>query len=253
MRLFLLFLLFTFKVNASDCINLPYGEVKTVNENIVKLCHNAYTAYFDSKENYTANISYVLTADHGISCGPRKDVFKKDPDIKNSPTPSDYDKSGFDRGHLTPYLDNAWDQTVGDESFFMTNMAPQYPGLNRGIWKTLESDVRAWADQRKHDLVIYVGSIHTSTDKKIGTTHVDIPESFYKVIVDTTTKETLAFIFPNVQKLSDNLAEYQVTVDDIEKKTMLEIPVPNSKIEKSELWFADLNKYSKEKLIKCKK
>ncbi|NBX88049.1 MAG: DNA/RNA non-specific endonuclease, partial [Bacteroidetes bacterium] len=27
----------------------------------------------------------------------------------------------------------------------MSNMSPQLPNLNRGVWKQLESTVRAWA------------------------------------------------------------------------------------------------------------
>ena len=32
------------------------------------------------------------------------------------------------------------------ESFYMSNMSPQVPGFNRGIWKNLEEEVRNWVE-----------------------------------------------------------------------------------------------------------
>ena len=37
------------------------------------------------------------------------------------------------------------DQNLQDQTFFMSNMAPQLPKLNRNAWKSLEEQTRAWA------------------------------------------------------------------------------------------------------------
>ena len=40
----------------------------------------------------------------------------------------------------------AWSEEVMSESFYLSNMSPQDPGFNRGIWRQLEARVRDWAD-----------------------------------------------------------------------------------------------------------
>lgn len=53
--------------------------------------------------------------------------------------------SGFDRGHMAPSADFQWNQDINKESFFMTNMSPQTPGLNQQTWEKLENRIRRWA------------------------------------------------------------------------------------------------------------
>ena len=73
----------------------------------------------------------------------RKNNFKEDRDIATgSAQLSDYAKSGYDRGHLKASADESCDQYQMDETFLMSNMSPQVPGFNRGIWKRLEAHVR---------------------------------------------------------------------------------------------------------------
>ncbi len=38
--------------------------------------------------------------------------------------------------------DNRCDKQGMDESFYFSNMTPQVPQLNRGVWKSLETEVR---------------------------------------------------------------------------------------------------------------
>ena len=61
--------------------------------------------------------------------------------------PADYVGSGFDMGHIAPDGDMRWDPDVERKSSMLSNMTPQLPGLNRGLWKLLKTAVRAGADQ----------------------------------------------------------------------------------------------------------
>ena len=56
----------------------------------------------------------------------------------------DYKGSGYDRGHLCPAGDMSFDSIAMRESFLMSNMSPQLPGFNRGIWNSLEQKIRNW-------------------------------------------------------------------------------------------------------------
>ena len=60
------------------------------------------------------------------------------------PDGQSYRGSGYDRGHLKPAADSKGSMEEMESSFLMTNMAPQTPNLNRGIWKQLEEAVRNW-------------------------------------------------------------------------------------------------------------
>ena len=76
----------------------------------------------------------------------RLDKFIPDPTLKKeSDVAEDYVGSGLDRGHLSPAADARCNARYMEESFFFTNMAPQYPGLNRGQWKNLEEWTRVLA------------------------------------------------------------------------------------------------------------
>ena len=58
-------------------------------------------------------------------------VYKKDnhPIVSISAALSDYRGSGYDRGHLGPAAYMKWFAQAMSESFYMSNMSPQYPGL----------------------------------------------------------------------------------------------------------------------------
>ncbi len=73
----------------------------------------------------------------------RKDNFFSDPRIPSEfrSARSDYDKSGFDKGHFAN-AGNYGDSCSMDSTFSMANMSPQDPSLNRGVWAQLESEVR---------------------------------------------------------------------------------------------------------------
>lgn len=233
------------------CIDLPYGEVSGFSESTVKLCKTAYTSYYDKDKKYTPNVSYILNPEHGLVCTKRTGDFKSDPEVTNSPSPFDYEDSDYDRGHLSPYLDNAWNDLVEKESFYMTNIAPQYPGLNRGVWKKLETEIRIFSYESSTPLLIYVGGIPRRLDNVIGNSKLDVPALFYKVVVDTKTKRIWAFIFPNENKLEKTLSKYQVSVKEVEDKTGFIFPVPGDKKSILPLWEIDSKRYLKNKQYKC--
>jgi endonuclease G len=53
-----------------------------------------------------------------------------------------YRKSGYDRGHLVSSANATLSDIRNSETFLLSNMSPQVPEFNQGIWKTLEDQVR---------------------------------------------------------------------------------------------------------------
>jgi endonuclease G, mitochondrial len=96
---------------------------------------------------------------------------------------SDYWGSGYDRGHLVPAGDMTRSELVMRESFLLSNMSPQVPAFNRGIWKVLEDKVRGLARRHK-DIVVVTGALFLEDKKFIGASWVGVPSHYY---IDTLT------------------------------------------------------------------
>ena len=105
----------------------------------------------------------------------------------------------------------------------MSNMSPQLPGFNRGVWKRLEELVRAIALKEK-EIYVVTGAIFPSAAevKHLQSGSITIPKAFYKVIYDLTPpQKMIGFIIPH--RSSDQpLQIFSVSVDEVEKQTGLD-------------------------------
>lgn len=148
----------------------------------------------------------------------RKDDFRPDPAVSiGSVTLEDYKKSGYDKGHLCPAADMAFNPKAMSETFYLSNMSPQYPSFKRGVWKKLEELVRKWAIQ-EDSLYVVTGPIFIDNKGSIGPDKVTVPGFYYKVIYDLTgDKKMIGFIMPNKKEISKLLSDYTFFVDSIEK------------------------------------
>lgn len=167
----------------------------------------------------------------------RGDDFRPDPEIPTgSATPQDYTRSGYDRGHLAPAADMSFSGKTMSESFFMSNMSPQAPQFNRGIWSRLEKQVRHFATKEKRIVVVTGPILPAEKTITIGANRVTVPQYYYKVIYDTTPPEKMiGFVLPN-KGCSADLRTFVVTVDRVEELTGLDFfsAVPKEKQEQME-------------------
>jgi len=210
--LFLSFISYSFSQKVSDLKLHP--STKTT---IIK--HKYYQLEYSEEHEQALWVYYTLSPENISGLAKRKNNFKSDPKVSTkSAAKTDYVGSGYDRGHLCPAASMSHSQAAMDESFYMSNMTPQAPGLNRGKWKQLEAQVRNWT-MKESKLHIVSGPIFKSGSKKIGKSKVSVPAFFYKVIYDPTgTKKMIAFIVPN-KKLAHEISYYKVSVDKVEEAT----------------------------------
>nr|XP_012136813.1 PREDICTED: endonuclease G, mitochondrial isoform X2 [Megachile rotundata] len=159
--------------------------------------------------------------------------FKPDPSIHPffRSDNSDYKRSGYDRGHLAAAGNHKCHQRHLEQTFFLTNMAPQVgAGFNRDSWNRLEKYVRHLTKVYK-DVYVCTGPLYLpkveSDGKKyvryevIGANHVAVPTHFYKIIVGETYDSKLemeAFVMPNTP-IDDNtpLTNFQVPPESVER------------------------------------
>jgi endonuclease G len=102
----------------------------------------------------------------------------------------DYRGSGFDRGHLIASADRLQRRVVNSETFLMSNMSPQSPAMNRGVWAQLEEAVRALARQDRYvEVYAICGPLFNIGDPidVIGTSRVVVPDAFFKSVLAETT------------------------------------------------------------------
>jgi hypothetical protein len=114
--------------------------------------------------------------------------------------------------------------------FLMSNMMPQSGGLNRGIWKLVETYSRGWAVQRNTSVTVYAGPVYTMNNPTIGKNKVVVPHKFYKIVIDNKTKEVLAFLFEHKGGQGNDITTVQSTVAKIEAETGLKFPLPQGAV-----------------------
>lgn len=229
---------------------IPFGSPSHKQGN-TSVCRTAYLLESNPQTKTPDWVAWTLTPDHAIGCVVRTNAFATDQSLGAfSAKPADYVGSGYDQGHLANDADMSWNDQVEHESFYMSNMSPQLPSVNRGTWKNLESAGRAWVYQTKHAHTIYAGNIGGT--KTIGASKVVVPDYLFKIVIDDVTKKSYAYLFPHKDGLSSDFTQYQVTVADIEKATGNTFPVPDSKTVKNVSLVADLKTLAADKKVQCK-
>lgn len=145
-------------------------------------------------------------------------------------TLKDYKGSGFDRGHLAPAANHKASPQEMKETFFLSNMSPQNPQLNRGYWSKLEKYVRDLT--RSYAVVnVFTGPLYLpkqgSNGEKwvkyqvIGDNNVAVPTHFFKVLVLEKHQggiEYQAYVLPNEPiDPKTHMDKFKLSLDKLEK------------------------------------
>ena len=180
--------------------------------------HRAFTLAYNEQHEQAEWVFYYLDSSRITGNHNRTNDFRPDELVSTgSADLNDYRGSGFDRGHLCPAADNKQSLITMSESFLMSNMSPQRPGFNRGIWKQLEEQFRSWALMYKGIYVVTSG-ILTDSLKNIGINNVSIPDYYYKIAYSPLNNQMIAFVLPN-ESSSEPLWQYCISVDSVETLT----------------------------------
>ncbi|MBL0545367.1 DNA/RNA non-specific endonuclease [Aeromonas jandaei] len=186
-----------------------------------KLCRDGYAAGYNYDHKVSEWVSYRMTAESAQGKIKRKDAFAEDKEVPVAyrATLSDYKGSGYDRGHQAPAADMAATDITMKQSFLLTNMTPQLPALNQKAWRILEEKARQWAISRK-DVQVITGPIFTGSEESIGQ-GVTIPSAYYKIVMDPAKLQAIAFIMPQQDIPVSKIADYRVSVREVEEQTHL--------------------------------
>lgn len=185
--------------------------------------HTYFTLSYSEDHEQAEWVAYELTRQRlNDNWAERPSSFRPDPEVKTeSATPRDYNGSGYDRGHLCAAADMAFDTLAIGETFFMSNMSPQVPGFNMGIWRELEELTRDWARKFQHLYVVTGPILNRPGITQIGFSKVTVPAGYYKVMFAPDQHRAIGFIMPN-QVSTKPVMDYAFDVDYVEKMTGLD-------------------------------
>lgn len=185
------------------------------------IVHRSYALSYSEPYEQAKWVIELLTRGHVLNDAfDRTDNFRADPAVMTgSAALADYSGSGYDRGHLAPAQDFAWDSVSMSESFFLSNMSPQNASFNRGIWAQFESQVRTWAIEND-SLYVVTGPVLRSGLPTIGGNEVAVPEAYYKVLLVYTgnTQKGIGFVMAN-EGSNAGFETFDVAIDSVESLT----------------------------------
>ncbi|XP_073909171.1 endonuclease G, mitochondrial isoform X1 [Castor canadensis] len=168
-------------------------------------------------------------------------------------TNADYRGSGFDRGHLAAAANHRWSQKAMDDTFYLSNVAPQVapgpprtsaahrqvPHLNQNAWNNLEKYSRSLT-RTYQNVYVCTGPLflpRMEADGKsyvkyqvIGKNNVAVPTHFFKVLILEAAGgqiELRSYVMPNTPvDEAIPLERFLVSIESIERASGL-LFVPN--------------------------
>ena len=153
--------------------------------------------------------------------------FVKDRSVSAAPLPSAYAKSGYDRGHMVPNhaIASRFGESEQKLTFMMSNIAPQTPALNRGVWRDVEHRIADLWTARYGEIWVIVGALSSVPSAlRIGPTGIDVPTAYYQLVIaqEGLDVRALAVLLPQDVKWNAWAARHIITIDELEKLTGLD-------------------------------
>ena len=226
------------KVSSPEGVCQDFMRYAEINKAGRYLCRDGYVVSYNDKTKQPNWVAYRLTAKSVSAKTKREDQFEADASVPKAYRAelNDYRNSGYDRGHLAPYAAMDFSAKSAKQSFLLSNMSPQKPGLNRHGWAQLESYVRFWT-RAKGELYVYTGVIYKNKTPRtfIGKGKVAVPDYFYKIIYAPKQKESIAFAMPNNKVEKKDVSKYRVSIKDIQERTGFNFFVKVPEKERSQL------------------
>ena len=187
--------LFIFRITLAFACDLPGHFDFNVSNNDEIL----YSGCYDTVNSGPHIITYILTKERAEARGRRPSaMFTQDRDggilmellAENGyslPHHNDYTNSGYDRGHMAPNADfnDTYENALA--TFFIANIWPQTPYVNRVEWLKTENETRRLASLYYSVKVIII--VDEFSEEKVGI--IQIPSCFKRSVYDLDSEELI--------------------------------------------------------------
>lgn len=198
-------------------INYPHALPET-SESEILISRPQYLISYNKHRRLPNWVIWKVDSSNLGSSG-RSNNFRIDSELENYLTQTDrrgfhavsandYANSCYDRGHQVPSGDRTNSRSDNTATFFMSNMAPQTPFLNRLIWERLESETRSRLHGNKRRAYIITGPLYLQNQGFIGQNNdIQVPSHFFKIVLladinkgkidPSASDEVISVIMPN--------------------------------------------------------
>lgn len=215
-----------------------------------------YSIEWNNAKKHAQWVAFEFNKDNCDKNVQRSNDFVADPDLPVSMRVDNsyHTNDGFDRGHLCASDDRVYSADANAQTFYFSNMSPQFNEFNAGFWQALEAEVQTWGrltESGTYDkvyvakggtldklLVNYVG-INKGQDNVIPKTDaagltvkgLPCPAYYFMAVLAQKgdTYQAIGFIAPHSQTLTPiaggkdftvaDLKKYAVSVDELESQT----------------------------------
>ena len=190
-----------------------------------------YVLSYNKNKNVANWVAWELNADWFGSVARYKGNFITDTSLPTNfykVKHSDYTNSGFDRGHLVMSEERTATVEDNKSTFILSNIIPQIPDLNRGLWLNFEKFCNNLALNQNKELFIFAGAVFHTSNFMNG--KIAIPDSCWKIVVvlekdeginDVNVNTTVySVMIPNINGVRhDKWEKYKTTIRRIESST----------------------------------
>lgn len=152
------------------------------------------------------------------------------PSMQWSKDPYYYNGQKLDHGHICPSADRLSSSEINYQTFFLTNMQPQFNAFNAGLWAKMEKKVRTIAATCD---TLYICKGGTIDQGKYGGYNkvyrtldngLIMPRYFYMALLRVNNGRYSAIGFwtdqiANANDSGNNMQQYAVSIDELEHRT----------------------------------
>jgi len=210
---------------------LPYLPVLAPDDYLIK--HSLMVLVYDEVAEQARWVGHIISPRIIEGRVSRTNDFRLDPQVRTGSAGEEdyflkylqpdstykYNGYGYDRGHLAPSADFRWSEIALSESYYYSNMSPQDPDFNRGIWANLENEVRGYLYRHPDNtLIVFTGPVLTEDlpVQERSPNALRIPRQYWKVVYDPVEQEMIGFILEN-EGSNYPVSKYAVPVDAVEQ------------------------------------
>lgn len=212
------------------------GEAPDIlNKNMVQktreLCYEAFGVMHSGITKTPLWSAEILLRENLEKKIPRKDVFHEESRLPRNERSelSDFVRSGYDRGHLTPSAD-APTPSAQAETFTLANIVHQDHVLNAGVWSSIESATRYLA-KKEGRLHVITGALFMGNRVKAIGNNVLVPSMIYKVIYSPKQQKAAVYVVDNAPSKNYKV----ISVSDLEKYAGIDFFPKMSETQKAEI------------------
>lgn len=217
-------------------------EIPRIDDNTGKIIsHYAsgilnYTVDWHAEKKHSRWVAFTFTRESSQENWDRKnwehtewghDPFQADPSLSvyERTELKDYDRDGYDRGHLCASADRLNSKDCNEQTFYLSNMSPQISRFNQKDWVKLEGLVQNWGRSNTFRDTLYVVKGGTIRDDQIMTYNkhdVPVPKYYFMALMCKKSGTYKAIGFWVEHKSyggSPDVSSWAVSIDELEEKT----------------------------------